>query len=163
MKKIFVALLILISSVFAVAFLGGASGCDLSDCGGSSCRGANCNTRSCERQISNCGSDCTSDCQRNCADNCEENCQAPDCGTPSCAPVPYVVTFDANGGEYANGKTRATVSLHTLAPWDDYIDAPTRQSYVFSGWYYDLNCTDKCDESRTISSALTVYAGWRAQ
>ena len=39
--------------------------------------------------------------------------------------------------------------------------APTKDGYVFTGWYTDEACTKKYDFSTPVTKAMTLYAGWR--
>ena len=65
------------------------------------------------------------------------------------------VRFEANGGTeckavlYAMGKLNAPV--------------PTKEEYVFTGWYYDQACTKAVDLDRPEidGDEATLYAGWR--
>lgn len=41
-----------------------------------------------------------------------------------------------------------------------YYYTPSRSGYVFTGWYTDSSCTTKYDFAGTITSNLTLYAGW---
>ena len=41
-------------------------------------------------------------------------------------------------------------------------ETPSREGYVFTGWYTDSGCSDMWDmESGTIQSDMTLYAGWQ--
>ncbi|MCD8308183.1 MAG: InlB B-repeat-containing protein [Clostridia bacterium] len=42
----------------------------------------------------------------------------------------------------------------------DQPEDPTREGYVFSGWYADENCTEEFDFSTEITEKTSVYAGW---
>ena len=44
----------------------------------------------------------------------------------------------------------------------NYPDIPTRDGYVFSGWYTDADCTEFYSFSEDITSDMTLYAGWVA-
>jgi uncharacterized repeat protein (TIGR02543 family) len=57
---------------------------------------------------------------------------------PTTTSLPYIVG------------TGSTASLPT----------PTRDGYVFTGWYYDAACTEKFEPSVTITSDTTLYASW---
>lgn len=40
-------------------------------------------------------------------------------------------------------------------------EPPTREGYVFTGWYVDTACYDLWDvEQDTIQADMTLYAGW---
>ena len=67
----------------------------------------------------------------------------------------YEITFDPNGGtvEPASMKTDGAVSL------DSYPD-PTREDYIFEGWFTDATGGTKVDITTKYSGDTTVYAHW---
>ena len=73
----------------------------------------------------------------------------------SAAPLQFTVTFD-NGGV----KTTETVDKGSklTAP-----TAPTKEGYLFDGWYYDNNGTQtKWDfDKDTVKSSMTLTAQWK--
>ncbi len=42
------------------------------------------------------------------------------------------------------------------------LPVPTKDGYVFAGWFYDEGCTDNCYSTDVVTnpSAHTIYAGW---
>lgn len=65
------------------------------------------------------------------------------------------VVTDSNGG---TDVPDSTYSSGTLT-----LTNPTRDNYVFTGWYYDKDCTKPVDlSSPVIAGDTTLYAGWRA-
>ncbi len=68
----------------------------------------------------------------------------------------YTVTFDSRGGTDVVSQSR----MH-----DELLDMPaqpTREGYIFTGWYTDANCTVLWDmETDTVQSNMTLYAGWQ--
>ena len=73
-------------------------------------------------------------------------------------PVSCVVTFNKNYQGALNPTTTQTVTnLSGLS----YPSIPTRSGYSFTGWYSDKDCTQRYDFSSSISSNLTLYAGWQ--
>ena len=65
------------------------------------------------------------------------------------------VTFNYNG----NGLSDTTETLEdgdTLT----YPTDPTREGYIFTGWYTDSDCTQRL--SANIEEDTTLYAGWQA-
>jgi len=68
----------------------------------------------------------------------------------------YVVNFNANGG-VLTGNTNQTVSSGSTVTQPSN---PTRNEYDFTGWYTDIDCTNKYDFENQITSSFTLYAGW---
>ncbi len=67
----------------------------------------------------------------------------------------YVVTFDSRGGTDVPSQD-AMYADYVLEP-----EPPTREGYVFTGWYQDENCIYAWDmEESQISQSMTLYAGW---
>lgn len=69
----------------------------------------------------------------------------------------FTITFDSNGGTDVAPQNQMYGELLEV-PED-----PTREGYEFTGWYMD----DACDviwleDSDTIQSDLTLYAGWES-
>ncbi len=68
----------------------------------------------------------------------------------------FTVQFDSLGGTTVEGQKLMYGELIT-AP-----DAPTREGYVFDGWYLDQNTTRPWDLKKdVVTESLTLYAGWR--
>ena len=67
----------------------------------------------------------------------------------------YTVSFDLNGG---NGSI-ASQEVSETNPLT-YPTNPTRNGYVFGGWYLDANCTERYTFSGVIDSNFTLYARW---
>ena len=67
----------------------------------------------------------------------------------------YVVTFDSKGG---------TDVASQDCMYGDLVaepEPPTREGYVFSGWYMDTNCQYPWDfESAQVGGDMTLFAGW---
>jgi len=67
----------------------------------------------------------------------------------------YTVTFDSRGGTDVPSQE---------AMYADYVaepEPPTREGYIFTGWYTDENCHYLWDmENHQISQSMTLYAGW---
>ena len=64
------------------------------------------------------------------------------------------VTYDYNYGGISTDVS--LLNGEVLA----YPANPTRSGYLFTGWYTDSSCTNKYTFSGTISSDMTLYAGW---
>ena len=71
----------------------------------------------------------------------------------------YTVTFDSRGG--------SDVPAQTEVMYGDYVsepEPPTREGYVFTGWYTDENCTYVWDmDVSQVGQSMTLYAGWEAE
>ena len=67
----------------------------------------------------------------------------------------YTVTFDSRGGTDVPSQD---------AMYADYVvepEPPTREGYVFTGWYADENCLYLWDmEENQVAQSMTLYAGW---
>ncbi len=91
-------------------------------------------------------------------------------GTSGGSSTQYSVTYYANGGTWSNLTYQVVV---TYNPGNSYAlrlpQNPTRDSYVFAGWYTDqtaantLNSARKMDLTETVSntSCKQLYAGWK--
>ena len=68
----------------------------------------------------------------------------------------YTVTFDSRGG--------TDVPSQTDVMYGDLVERPeppTREGYVFTGWYADENCNYLWDmEVSQVGQSMTLYAGW---
>jgi len=67
----------------------------------------------------------------------------------------YTVKFDSNNGSTVTSKK--VVRNKTLTEPSE----PIRDGYTFTGWYTDKECTKKYDFNKKITSAFTLYAGWK--
>ena len=69
----------------------------------------------------------------------------------------FTVTFDAKGGS----DVAAQRILYGEQP--DLTQKPSREGYVFTGWYKDISCFEKWNPQRdVVTESLTLYAGWEA-
>ena len=67
----------------------------------------------------------------------------------------YVITFDSKGGTDVPSQ-EAMYADYVIEPED-----PSREGYIFTGWYSDENCNYLWDmENGQISQSMTLYAGW---
>lgn len=68
----------------------------------------------------------------------------------------YTVMFDSNGG--------TDVTMLTDMMYGDYIpepEPPTREGYVFQGWYSDENFQYAWDfDTMQVPQSITLYASW---
>ena len=67
----------------------------------------------------------------------------------------YTVTVDSKGGTDVIAQDKM---------YGDHVDLPeppTREGYVFTGWYAEENCVNVWDmENYIVNDDLTLYAGW---
>ncbi|WP_026527950.1 InlB B-repeat-containing protein [Butyrivibrio sp. VCD2006] len=69
----------------------------------------------------------------------------------------YSVTFDSNGGSDIEGYTDVVYGTELAVPAE-----PTREGYVFTGWYEDSSCESVFTFGKMPGRDLTLYAGWTA-
>ena len=69
----------------------------------------------------------------------------------------YTITFDSRGGTDVPSQE---------VMYADYVtepEDPSREGYVFTGWYSDENCMYLWDFAEMqVPQSLTLYAGWEA-
>ena len=66
----------------------------------------------------------------------------------------YTITFDSQGGS-AVENARVNWNATVTKPVD-----PTREGYVFAGWFIDEACTNAYDFSTKVTKSITLYAKW---
>lgn len=70
----------------------------------------------------------------------------------------YQITFDTLGGTVVESQRRM---------YGETVEeplSPTREGYVFEGWYRDEALTSPWDiEGDVVTESMTLYAGWRAE
>ena len=72
------------------------------------------------------------------------------------------VTFDANGGTFSDSSTTTSVTLDANGIISGTLPTdPTREEYVFTGWYLDSQCSIELDTLEPIT-VDTIYAGWES-
>ena len=79
----------------------------------------------------------------------------------------YKITLNANGGYFNNDTNVVTkecfiVDGELFSGWNNQ-PSNSNLHFVFNGWFYDSNCTDRAinrDESFAPDGDLTLYAGW---
>lgn len=70
----------------------------------------------------------------------------------------FTVQFDSLGGTTVESQKYMYGELITIP------DPPTREGYLFDGWYLDQNTTRAWDlEKDVVTESVTLYAGWRLQ
>ena len=67
----------------------------------------------------------------------------------------FTVTFDSRGGTDVPAHNQMYGELLEIP------EPPTREGYVFTGWYTDTACYELWDvQEDTIEADMTLYAGW---
>ncbi len=70
----------------------------------------------------------------------------------------FTVQFDSLGGTTVESQKHMYGELITVP------NPPTREGYLFDGWYLDQNATRPWDlENDIVTESITLYAGWRLQ
>ena len=67
----------------------------------------------------------------------------------------FTITFDTQGGSEITPITIRSGESLTLPK------TPTKEGYVFDGWYLDSNCIEEYEDSYVVSKNITLYAKWR--
>ena len=68
----------------------------------------------------------------------------------------FTITFDSCGGTDVSAVSQMYGELL------EEPEPPTREGYVFTGWYIDSSCYELWDVSNDIiQSDITLYAGWQ--
>ena len=67
----------------------------------------------------------------------------------------FTITFDSRGGTDVPAQNQMYGELL------DVPETPTREGYLFTGWYKDHACVEQWNvEIETIETDITLYAGW---
>ncbi len=67
----------------------------------------------------------------------------------------FTISFDSKGGTDVPAQNQMYGQLL------DEPEPPTREGYVFTGWYTDYACYDIWDmENDRVEADMTLYAGW---
>jgi len=75
-------------------------------------------------------------------------------GGSSGGATAFTVKFDSNGGtKVANQSVRRNTTAKEPAD-------PTREGYIFAGWYTDAELTQKYDFTTAVKRSFTLFAGW---
>ena len=68
----------------------------------------------------------------------------------------FTITYDSRGG------TDVMANNQMYGELLEEPDPPTREGYVFTGWYKDNACYELWDVNNdTIESDMMLYAGWQ--
>lgn len=72
-------------------------------------------------------------------------------------PVKYKITYEIDGGK--NNKDNP--ETYTIESSTIVLGAPSKDGYIFSGWFYDKKFTDRATQiSRGSTGDITLYAKW---
>ena len=74
----------------------------------------------------------------------------------SCQPTTYTVTFDTQ-----DGSPVTSISVEEGMTFQ-IPDDPTREGYLFAGWYVDSSFDTEYHEGFTVNGNTTIYARWDA-
>ncbi|MDE5715144.1 MAG: InlB B-repeat-containing protein [Anaeroplasmataceae bacterium] len=69
----------------------------------------------------------------------------------------YTVTYNANG----HGEAPETLTDVTSLPVE-FVDL-TAEGFIFGGWFFDADCTQKAEAGTAIEADTTLYAKWTAE
>lgn len=79
-------------------------------------------------------------------------------------PTTHTVTFDVNGGYWADGTTtskKVTTDTNGKISQAKWVSAPERSGYTFTGWYLTADGTGSAyTYNSTFSNDVTLKAGW---
>lgn len=72
------------------------------------------------------------------------------------------ITLDYQGGTDQNGNTVKSITQKYSYEYSLDSYTLTRDGYIFTGWYYDADCTNPVGASDTVTNVEdhTLYAGW---
>lgn len=66
----------------------------------------------------------------------------------------YVVSFESNGGSSVTSQS-VEEGGYATEPTD-----PTRENYIFDGWYSDSSLSAEWSFTTSITADITLYAKW---
>lgn len=72
----------------------------------------------------------------------------------------FSVTFNLKDG-VLDGQTQKIVQVNNGSAVARPTNNPTKEDYVFTGWFKDSACTIAWDFATTIEQDTTIYAGWQ--
>lgn len=75
--------------------------------------------------------------------------------SPDAPKKEFTITFDTQGGSEVKPITIAEGATITLPR------NPTKEGYIFDGWFLSDEFIEKFNATQTISSNITVYAKWK--
>lgn len=75
--------------------------------------------------------------------------------TPNYSCTKHTVTFDPNGGTVS--ETKRTVEVDSAI---GELPIPSKNGYIFDGWYRDVSNSSKIDANYVPDGKVTLYAKW---
>lgn len=69
----------------------------------------------------------------------------------------YRIQLNANGGSYSSSTSKWILQNSTLG---SFLGTPTRDGYMFDGWYTEPTAGTKVEETTKSTSDTTYYAHW---
>ena len=67
----------------------------------------------------------------------------------------FTIRFNTNGGTSVKSIKIKKGEAITLP------DSPTKEGYIFDGWYLDSSCVEALEEGYLVKKSITLYAKWR--
>ena len=72
-------------------------------------------------------------------------------------PVEYKITYEVDGGK----NSKDNPETYTIESATITLGAPTKEGFIFNGWFYDKKFTDRATQiSRGSTGDITLYAKW---
>jgi len=75
--------------------------------------------------------------------------------------IEYTVTFNVNGGDALPGSSASKIVDYNSTYGE--LPTPTRQGYVFKGWYTDATSGTRIYTDTVCNATITLYAHWAAK
>ncbi len=76
-------------------------------------------------------------------------------------PKKYTITFNANGGVFADGINATPRLAYNTAVLNGAPASPMKDNYDFDGWYTAADGGDKVTETTMVPGETTYYAHWK--
>ena len=67
----------------------------------------------------------------------------------------FTIRFNTNGGTSVKSIKIKKGEAITLP------DSPTKEGYIFDGWYLDSSCVEALEEGYLVKKSITLYAKWK--
>ena len=66
----------------------------------------------------------------------------------------FTVKFDTDGGSSVDS---VKLKYSDTVPFEQ---DPVKEGFKFAGWYKDSACTERWEDTDTVSGSMTLYAKW---